>query len=197
MVILNKIYTKTGDKGSTSLGDGSRVSKDSLRVETYGTIDEANSIIGIVRTHTKTSELITLDNFLGSIQNELFDLGAELSTPQKSDHNSLSIVEKQVDRIEQEIDQLNINLEPLRSFVLPGGTSASSYLHLARTVIRRAERLMVQLSLTENNSVSAIALKYVNRLSDLCFVAARYANQTGQGGQGDTLWRPGETNNDE
>jgi cob(I)alamin adenosyltransferase len=183
--------------GSTSLGDGSRVSKDSLRVETYGTIDEANSIIGIVRTHTKTSELITLDNFLGSIQNELFDLGAELSTPQKSDHNSLSIVEKQVDRIEQEIDQLNINLEPLRSFVLPGGTPASSYLHLARTVIRRAERLMVQLSLTENNSVSAIALKYVNRLSDLCFVAARYANQTGQGGQGDTLWRPGETNNDE
>ena len=109
MVILNKIYTKTGDKGSTSLGDGSRVSKDSLRVETYGTIDEANSIIGIVRTHTKTSELITLDNFLGSIQNELFDLGAELSTPQKSDHNSLSIVEKQVDRIEQEIDQLNKN----------------------------------------------------------------------------------------
>jgi len=197
MVILNKIYTKTGDKGSTSLGDGSRVSKDSLRVETYGTIDEANSIIGIVRTHTKTSELITLDNFLGSIQNELFDLGAELSTPQKSDHNSLSIVEKQVDRIEQEIDQLNINLKPLRSFVLPGGTPASSYLHLARTVIRRAERLMVQLSLTENNSVSAIALKYVNRLSDLCFVAARYANQTGQGGQGDTLWRPGETNNDE
>ena len=197
MVILNKIYTKTGDKGSTSLGDGSRVSKDSLRVETYGTIDEANSIIGIVRTHTKTSELITLDNFLGSIQNELFDLGAELSTPQKSDHNSLSIVEKQVDRIEQEIDQLNINLEPLRSFVLPGGTPASSYLNLARTVIRRAERLMVQLSLTENNSVSAIALKYVNRLSDLCFVAARYANQTGQGGQGDTLWRPGETNNDE
>ena len=197
MVILNKIYTKTGDKGSTSLGDGSRVSKDSLRVETYGTIDEANSIIGMVRTYTKTSELITLDNFLGSIQNELFDLGAELSTPQDGSHNSLSIVEKQVDRIEQEIDQLNINLEPLRSFVLPGGTPASSYLHLARTVIRRAERLMVQLSLTENNSVSEIALKYVNRLSDLCFVAARYANQTYQGGQGDTLWRPGETNNNE
>ena len=102
-------------------------------------------------------------------------------------------MQQQVDRIEQEIDQLNINLEPLRSFVLPGGTRASSYLHLARTVIRRAERLMVQLSLLEKNSVSLVSLKYVNRLSDLCFVAARYANQTGQGGQGDTLWRPGET----
>ena len=147
-----------------------------------------------MRTYTKTSELITLDTFLGSIQNELFDLGAELSTPKSNQPNSLSIVEKQVDRIEQEIDQLNINLESLRSFVLPGGTPASSYLHLARTVIRRAERLMVQLSLTEIDSVSDIALKYVNRLSDLCFVAARYANQTDQGGQGDTLWRPGETN---
>ena len=159
-----------------------------------GNINEANSVIGIVRTYTKTSELITLDTFLGSIQNELFDLGAELSTPKSNQSNSLSIVEKQVDRIEQEIDQLNINLESLRSFVLPGGTPASSYLHLARTVIRRAERLMVQLSLTEKDSVSDIALKYVNRLSDLCFVAARYANQTDQGGQGDTLWRPGETN---
>ena len=117
MVVLNKIYTKTGDKGSTSLGDGSRISKDALRVETYGTIDEANSVIGIVRTYTKTSELITLDTFLGSIQNELFDLGAELSTPKSNQSNSLSIVEKQVDRIEQEIDQLNINLESLRSFV--------------------------------------------------------------------------------
>ena len=193
MVILNKIYTKTGDKGSTSLSDGSRVSKNDIRVETYGTIDEANSIIGIVRAYTKTSELIILDTFLGSIQNELFDLGAELSTPPKEGSKGLTIVQQQVDRIEQEIDQLNINLEPLRSFVLPGGTRASSYLHLARTVIRRAERLMVQLSLLEKNSVSLVSLKYVNRLSDLCFVAARYANQTDQGGQGDTLWRPGET----
>ena len=197
MVVLNKIYTKTGDKGSTSLGDGSRISKDALRVETYGTIDEANSIIGIVRTYTKTSELITLDNFLGSIQNELFDLGAELSTPRSDKLNSLSIVETQVDRIEEEIDQLNINLESLKSFVLPGGTPASSYLHQARTVIRRAERLMVSLSLTEEGAVSEIALKYINRLSDLCFVAARYANQTDTGGQGDTLWRPGHTNFDE
>ena len=197
MVVLNKIYTKTGYKGSTSLGDGTRISKDALRVEAYGTIDEANSIIGIVRTYTKTSELITLDNFLGSIQNELFDLGAELSTPRSDKLNSLSIVETQVDRIEEEIDQLNINLESLNSFVLPGGTPASSYLHQARTVIRRAERLMVSLSLTEKGAVSEIALKYVNRLSDLCFVAARYANQTNTGGQGDTLWRPGQTNFDE
>ena len=197
MVVLNKIYTKTGDKGSTSLGDGSRISKDALRVEAYGTIDEANSIIGIVRTFTKTSELITLDNFLGSIQNELFDLGAELSTPRSDKLNSLSIVETQVYRIEEEIDQLNINLESLKSFVLPGGTPASSYLHQARTVIRRAERLMVSLSLTEKDAVSEIALKYVNRLSDLCFVAARYANQTDTGGQGDILWRPGQTNFDE
>ena len=196
MVVLNKIYTKTGDKGSTSLGDGSRISKDALRVEAYGTIDEANSIIGIVRTYTKTTELITLDNFLGSIQNELFDLGAELSTPRSDKLNSLSIVETQVDRIEEEIDQLNINLESLNSFVLPGGTPASSYLHQARTVIRRAERLMVSLSLTEKGAVSEIALKYVNRLSDLCFVAARYANQTNTGGQGDTLWRPGQTSFD-
>tara|TARA_B100000768_G_scaffold75077_1_gene71794 strand:- start:1280 stop:1879 length:600 start_codon:yes stop_codon:yes gene_type:complete len=196
MVVLNKIYTKTGDKGSTSLGDGSRISKDALRVEAYGTIDEANSIIGIVRTYTKTTELITLDNFLGSIQNELFDLGAELSTPRSDKLNSLSIVETQVDRIEEEIDQLNINLESLKSFVLPGGTPASSYLHQARTVIRRAERLMVSLSLTEKGAVSEIALKYVNRLSDLCFVAARYANQTNTGGQGDTLWRPGQTSFD-
>ena len=162
MVVLNKIYTKTGDKGSTSLGDGSRISKDALRVEAYGTIDEANSIIGIVRTYTKTSELITLDNFLGSIQNELFDLGAELSTPRSDKLNSLSIVETQVDRIEEEIDQLNINLESLKSFVLPGGTPASSYLHQARTVIRRAERLMVSLSLTEEGAVSELSLIHIS-----------------------------------
>ena len=119
------------------------------------------------------------------------------AAPSKPPRTYASLDLDTASRIEQEIDQLNINLEPLRSFVLPGGTPASSYLHLARTVIRRAERLMVQLSLTENNSVSEIALKYVNRLSDLCFVAARYANQTYQGGQGDTLWRPGETNNNE
>ena len=196
MVTLNKIYTKTGDKGLTSLGDGSRISKNNIRVEAYGTIDEANSIIGVVRSYTKTSELIILDNFLSSIQNELFDLGAELSTPSQDKNRKLSISQSQIDRLEQEIDQLNINLNTLKSFVLPGGTAASSFLHLARTTIRRAERLMVELSAKEKNSVSKESLAYVNRLSDLCFVAARYANQTERGGQGDVLWRPGKTKMD-
>ena len=193
MVTLNKIYTKTGDEGLTSLGDGSRISKNDIRVEAYGTIDEANSIIGVVRSYTKTSELIILDNFLSSIQNELFDLGAELSTPSQGENRKLSISQSQIDRLEQEIDQLNINLTALKSFVLPGGTAASSFLHLARTTIRRAERLMVELSAKEQNSVSKESLAYVNRLSDLCFVAARYANQTERGGQGDVLWKPGKT----
>ena len=197
MVILNKIYTKTGDKGLTSLGDGSRINKSAIRVETYGTIDEANSLIGVVRSYTKTSELIILDNFLSSIQNELFDLGAELSTPGQNKHTELSISQSQIDRLEDEIDQLNINLDPLKSFVLPGGTAASSFLHLARTTIRRAERLMVKLSIEEKSSVTKESLAYVNRLSDLCFVAARYANQTERGGQGDVLWRPGKTKADE
>ena len=193
MVTLNKIYTKTGDEGLTSLGDGSRISKNNIRVEAYGTIDEANSIIGVVRSYTKTSELIILDNFLSSIQNELFDLGAELSTPNEDANRQLSISQSQIDRLEQEIDQLNVGLSPLKSFALPGGTAASSFLHLARTTIRRAERLMVELSIKEKNSVSKELLAYVNRLSDLCFVAARYANQTERGGQGDVLWRPGKT----
>ena len=193
MVTLNKIYTKTGDEGLTSLGDGSRISKNNIRVEAYGTIDEANSIIGVVRSYTKTSELIILDNFLSSIQNELFDLGAELSTPNEDANRQLSISQSQIDRLEQEIDQLNVGLSSLKSFVLPGGTAASSFLHLARTTIRRAERLMVELSIKEKNSVSKELLAYVNRLSDLCFVAARYANQTERGGQGDVLWRPGKT----
>ncbi len=197
MVILNKIYTKTGDEGLTSLGDGSRINKNAIRVETYGTIDEANSIIGVVRSYTKTSELIILDNFLSSIQNELFDLGAELSTPNQNNHMELSISQSQINRLEDEIDQLNINLDPLKSFVLPGGTAASSFLHLARTTIRRAERLMVKLSIEEKSSVTKESLAYVNRLSDLCFVAARYANQTERGGQGDVLWRPGKTKAEE
>ena len=197
MVTLNKIYTKTGDEGLTSLGDGSRINKNAIRVETYGTIDEANSIIGVVRSYTKTSELIILDNFLSSIQNELFDLGAELSTPNQNNHMELSISQSQIDRLEDEIDQLNINLDPLKSFVLPGGTAASSFLHLARTTIRRAERLMVKLSIEEKSSVTKESLAYVNRLSDLCFVAARYANQTERGGQGDVLWRPGKTKAEE
>ncbi|MEC7734929.1 MAG: cob(I)yrinic acid a,c-diamide adenosyltransferase [Pseudomonadota bacterium] len=199
MVKLTKIYTRTGDKGETSLGDGTRTSKDHIRVDTYGTIDEANSIIGIARTKTKKAELILLDNILATIQNELFDLGAEISIPNSKENDSFiqntKITENQITRIENEIDQLNINLEDLDSFILPGGTAISSYLHLARTVLRKAERLMVNLNSQENINVSETALKYINRLSDLMFVAARYANQVDIGGTGDVLWKPGQTRN--
>ncbi len=169
-------------------------------MEAYGTIDEANSIIGLVRTKTKQAELILLDNILATIQNELFDLGAEMSIPMTENNKEIiektKISEKQIERLENEIDQLNVNLSDLESFVLPGGTIASSYLHLARTVIRKAERLMVKMDSLEENSVSETALKYINRLSDLLFVAARYANQTDIGGTGDILWRPGQSRED-
>ena len=169
-------------------------------MEAYGTIDEANSIIGLVRTKTKQAELILLDNILATIQNELFDLGAEMSIPMTENNKEIiektKISEKQIERLENEIDQLNVNLSDLESFVLPGGTIASSYLHLARTVIRKAERLMVKMDNLEENSVSETALKYINRLSDLLFVAARYANQTDIGGTGDILWRPGQSRED-
>ena len=197
MIQLTKIYTRTGDKGETSLGDGSRVSKEDNRVEAYGTVDEANSIIGLVRTKTKQAELILLDNILATIQNELFDLGAELSIPINNENMEMlertKITEKQIERLENEIDQLNANLSDLESFILPGGTLASSYLHLARTVVRKAERLMVKMDNLEKNSVSETALKYINRLSDLLFVAGRYANQSDIGGTGDVLWKPGSS----
>ena len=197
MVRLTKIYTRTGDNGETSLGDGTRVSKEELRVETYGTIDEVNSIIGLVRTHTKDSELIILDNILAAVQNELFDLGAEISIPLTKDNIEIiektKILDEQILRIEEEIDQLNFSLKDLDSFVLPGGSKASAHLHLARTVARRAERLMVRMNKQKKNSISETALKYVNRLSDLMFVAARYANQSDIGGIGDVLWQPGNT----
>ena len=197
MIRLTKIYTRTGDKGETSLGDGSRVSKEDNRVEAYGTVDEANSIIGLVRTKTKQAELILLDNILATIQNELFDLGAELSIPINNENMEMlertKITEKQIERLENEIDQLNANLSDLESFILPGGTLASSYLHLARTVVRKAERLMVKMDNLEKNSVSDTALKYINRLSDLLFVAGRYANQSDIGGTGDVLWKPGSS----
>tara|TARA_B100000123_G_scaffold198087_1_gene148505 strand:+ start:2198 stop:2800 length:603 start_codon:yes stop_codon:yes gene_type:complete len=200
MVRLNKIYTRTGDKGQTSLGDGTRVSKENHRVEAYGTIDEANSILGLVRTTTKQAELILLDNILATIQNELFDLGAELSIPINKKNEKLlentKISEKQIDRLENEIDRLNSSLSDLESFILPGGTIVSSYLHLARTVIRKAERLMVKMNNFEEDCISDTALKYINRLSDLLFVAARYANQTNIGGTGDVLWKPGNTRED-
>ena len=200
MVRLNKIYTRTGDKGQTSLGDGTRVSKENHRVEAYGTIDEANSILGLVRTTTKQAELILLDNILATIQNELFDLGAELSIPINKKNEKLlentKISEKQIDRLENEIDRLNSSLSDLESFILPGGTIVSSYLHLARTVIRKAERLMVKMNNFEEDCISDTALKYINRLSDLLFVAAMYANQTNIGGTGDVLWKPGNTRED-
>lgn len=190
MVKLNKIYTKTGDDGTTALVSGPRRQKHNLRVEAYGTIDETNSAIGIVRLHT--ADLLELDRMLLLIQNDLFDLGADLATPDTGkplDYEPLRIVAAQVTRLEGDIDTLNADLEPLKSFVLPAGSPASAHLHLARTISRRAERLMVALSRTEGEIVSAEALKYVNRLSDFLFVAARHANDQGRA---DVLWVPGK-----
>ncbi|MBX4911872.1 MULTISPECIES: cob(I)yrinic acid a,c-diamide adenosyltransferase [Rhizobium] len=190
MVKLNKIYTKTGDDGTTGLVSGPRRTKDDLRVEAYGTIDEANSAIGLARLHT--SGLPELDAMLMSIQNDLFDLGADLATPDIGEtpaYEPLRIIETQVARVESDIDQLNAGLEPLKSFILPGGSPAAAYLHLARTIARRAERLMVALAHTDGEIVSESARKYVNRLSDFLFVAARHANDRGQA---DVLWVPGK-----
>jgi cob(I)alamin adenosyltransferase len=190
VVKLNKIYTKTGDDGTTGLVSGPRRTKDDLRVEAYGTIDEANSAIGLARLHT--TGLPELDAMLMLIQNDLFDLGADLATPDTGEppaYEPLRIVETQVDRIERDIDQLNAGLEPLKSFILPGGSPAAAHLHLARTIARRAERLMVALGRADGEIVSEAAMKYVNRLSDFLFVAARYAND---GGQADVLWVPGK-----
>jgi cob(I)alamin adenosyltransferase len=190
MVKLNKIYTRTGDDGTTGLVAGPRRQKHDLRVEAYGTIDEANSAIGVARLHT--SEQPVLDQMLMAIQNDLFDLGADLSTPETGEPGTfepLRIIQPQVDRLERDIDTLNAELSPLTSFVLPGGSPAAAQLHLARTIVRRAERLMVALSKTEGEGVSAPALKYVNRLSDLLFVAARHANDRGGA---DVLWVPGK-----
>lgn len=190
MVKLNKIYTRTGDKGTTALVCGPRRLKHDLRVEAYGTVDETNSAIGVARLHTGGME--KLDAMLFRIQNDLFDLGADLATPDSGEplsYEPLRIVESQVTRLENEIDDLNAALEPLTSFVLPGGSAAAASLHMARTVCRRAERLMVELSVTENEIVSPAALKYANRLSDFLFVAARFANDAGKA---DILWVPGK-----
>lgn len=190
MVKLNKIYTRTGDKGTTALVSGPRRLKHDLRVEAYGTVDETNSAIGVARLHTGGLE--RLDAMLFRIQNDLFDLGADLATPDSGEplsYEPLRIVESQVTRLENEIDELNAALEPLTSFVLPGGNAAAANLHLARTVCRRAERLMVELSVSENEIVSPAALKYANRLSDFLFVAARFANDAGKA---DILWVPGK-----
>ncbi|MDA5636617.1 MULTISPECIES: cob(I)yrinic acid a,c-diamide adenosyltransferase [Agrobacterium] len=190
MVKLNKIYTRTGDKGTTALVSGPRRLKHDLRVEAYGTVDETNSAIGVARLYTGGIE--KLDAMLFRIQNDLFDLGADLATPDNGEplsYEPLRIVESQVTRLENEIDDLNVALEPLTSFVLPGGSAAAANLHMARTVCRRAERLMVELSVTENEIVSPAALKYANRLSDFLFVAARFANEAGKA---DILWVPGK-----
>ena len=190
MVVLSKIYTRTGDDGTTALGSGRRVAKYDLRVECYGTLDETNAAIGLARSHTRASNP-WLDAALARVRNDLFDLGAELCYPDKSEdaRGHLSVTEAQVERLETEIDTLNRELKPLRSFVLPGGSPAASFLHLARTVSRRAERLMVALATRPNETVSDAALRYINRLSDLLFVAARYANDKGES---DVLWIRGK-----
>lgn len=194
MVTLNKIYTKTGDAGTTALGNGERRLKSDLRIEAYGTVDETNACLGMVRLETaQAPELEDLDAMLARIQNDLFDLGADLATPNTGEdlgYEPLRIIDTQVARIEAEIDLLNAYLEPLKSFVLPGGTRAAASLHLARTVARRAERQMVALAQAGPNEISAAAIKYVNRLSDFFFVASRYVNAKAEG---DVLWVPGET----
>lgn len=190
MVKLNKIYTRTGDDGTTGLAAGPRRLKSDLRVEAYGVVDEANSAIGIARLHTGGSE--TIDAMLGRIQNDMFDLGADLSTPETGKdlgYEPLRIVAAQVARLEVEIDLLNGELNPLKSFILPGGSAASAHLHLARTIVRRAERLMVDLARRPDEAVSAASLEYVNRLSDFLFVAARHLNDKGRA---DVLWVPGK-----
>ena len=191
MVVLNKIYTKTGDDGTTALGTGERRAKHDLRVEAYGTVDEANAAIGLARTEL-APEVADLDAMLARVQNDLFDLGAELATPddgKPKDYEPLRLVSTQVERLEHDIDRLNAELAPLRSFVLPAGSRAAAALHLARTITRRAERLMVALMAKEPDGVGHPALIYMNRLSDFLFVASRWVNKRGDG---DVLWVPGK-----
>lgn len=189
MVVLSKIYTRTGDAGTTALGDGTRVPKPSLRVEAYGTSDETNAAAGLARLHAEGE----MDAALARIQNDLFDLGADLARPHmdrddEAPYTPLRIIASQVDRLEREIDAMNADLQPLRSFVLPGGSALSANLHLCRTVCRRAERLAVALMTEEGCNPEAV--KYLNRLSDWFFVASRIAND---GGKADVLWVPGAT----
>ena len=189
MVVLNRIYTRTGDDGSTALGNGERRAKYDLRVAAYGTVDEVNATIGLARLHTVGEP--KLDAMLARIQNDLFDLGADLCSPDKGKGpggERLAIVDAQTTRLEHEIDALNTSLAPLRSFVLPGGEPAAAWLHLARTICRRAERLITELADREGN-VSPAVRAYVNRLSDFLFVASRSCNRNGAG---DVLWVPGQ-----
>jgi cob(I)alamin adenosyltransferase len=189
MVVLSKIYTRTGDDGTTALGSGERRPKYDLRVSAYGTTDETNAAIGVARLHLANEPEV--DAILSRVQNDLFDLGADLAVPDnpaKSSRERLRVTDAQVDRIEADIDKLNAALSPLNSFVLPGGESAAAHLHLARTICRRAERLTVELAARPEEKVNATAVRYLNRLSDLLFVAARYVN--GRGAK-DVLWVPG------
>ncbi len=192
MVILNRIYTRTGDAGETALGTGERLSKAHIRIAAYGTVDETNTTIGVARLHL--AEMSKLDAMLARIQNELFDLGADLCVPdrgEKLEFEPLRILPKQYERIEAEIDELNAELSPLRSFVLPAGHAAAAQLHMCRTVCRRAERLVVELAAIESEHVSEGAIAYINRLSDFFFVASRWVNF--KSGSGDVLWVPGKT----
>ena len=188
MVVLNRIYTRTGDDGTTSLGSGARRKKYDLRVAAYGTLDEVNAVIGLIRLHT--SAMTDLDVALGRIQNDLFDVEADLSLSEKGPGGArMTVTDKQVAWLEGEIDLLNEDLAPLKSFILPGGSAVAAYMHLARTVCRRAERIMVELRDQPDEEVSDASLKYVNRLSDYLFVAGRYANDKGAS---DVLWAPGQ-----
>jgi len=197
MVVLNRIYTRTGDTGSTALGSGARVAKFDLRIEAFGTVDEANAAVGLARLHISESDFGGLDAMLARVQNDLFDLGADLCVPddgpdtaKNPGYEPLRIVAAQTDRLEAEVDAMNAELDPLRSFVLPGGTHMAAALHLARTIARRAERRMVELAGKKGEIVSPDALKFINRLSDFLFVASRYANY--KAGSGDVLWSPGK-----
>jgi cob(I)alamin adenosyltransferase len=186
MVVLNRIYTRTGDDGTTALGSGERRKKYDLRVAAYGTLDELNAALGLARLYIADQ---ALDRLLAHIQNDLFDAGAELCLSQKGPGGArMTITDAQVEWLEQEIDKLNAELSPLRSFILPGGRPAAAYLHLARTICRRAERLIVELAEKSSESVTSPALRYVNRLSDFLFVLARYSNDKGAS---DVLWQPG------
>jgi len=191
MVKLNKIYTKTGDDGTTGLGNGERRKKYDLRVAAYGSVDEANAAIGMARLYTKEDNP-ELDGMLQAIQNDMFDLGADLATPESDkppEYEQLRIIPSQVERVENDINKLNSELEPLRTFVLPGGSPASANLHLARTITRRAEREIVELSENKSEKINNQALAYINRVSDFLFVAARYVNDCGTT---DILWVPGK-----
>lgn len=196
MVVLNRIYTKTGDAGTTALGSGERVSKTAPRIAAYGTVDETNAVVGMARIHlaastAQSAPLAAVDAMLARIQNDLFDLGADLCVPDRGEklpYEPLRVTAAQVARLESEIDEMNAALSPLRSFVLPAGAPAAAALHVARTVARRAERLIVELAQLDGEPVSTAVMQYINRLSDHLFVASRYVNHYGPG---DVLWVPG------